>query len=198
MMSWENDRTIAYYNAQGESYYARTVGVDMAANRDRFLGLVQPGGRIMDLGAGSGRDLAVFRQRGFAAEGLEASEVLCRLAGQHAGVRVVCQRLQDWQGEQLYDGIWANAVLLHLTKGECRKFLGRVGDCLAPEGIFYFSLKCGIVTGMDGEGRYFANYSPQEIRQLVQGSGLSLLELWESGDQLQWQGFCWVNVLAKK
>lgn len=86
--------------------------------------------------------------------------MLCRLAGQHAGVRVVCQRLQDWQ-EQLYDGIWANAVLLHLTKGECRKFLGRVGDCLAPEGIFYFSLKCGIVTGMDGEGRYFANYSPR-------------------------------------
>jgi predicted TPR repeat methyltransferase len=111
---------------------------------------------------------------------------------------VVCQRLQDWQGEQLYDGIWANAVLLHLTKGECRKFLGRVGDCLAPEGIFYFSLKCGIVTGMDGEGRYFANYSPQEIRQLVQGSGLNLLELWESGDLLQRQGFCWVNVLAKK
>lgn len=42
------------------------------------------------------------------------------------------------------------------------------------------------------------NYSPQEIRQLVQGSGLNLLELWESGDLLQRQGFCWVNVLAKK
>src|SRR4051794_16074486 len=67
------DATIDYYTKHAREYFNKTVDADLSDAHDRFLSLVRPGGRILDAGCGSGRDLRVFHERGFAAVGIDAS-----------------------------------------------------------------------------------------------------------------------------
>lgn len=56
----ETNKTIDYYNSNAAQYFNNTVDVDMTECCDRFLKYVTPGGRIIDIGAGSGRDIKYF------------------------------------------------------------------------------------------------------------------------------------------
>ena len=69
----ETNKTIDYYNNNAAQYFSNTVNVDMTECCERFLKYVVPGGRIIDIGAGSGRDIKYFKDRGYAVEGLDAS-----------------------------------------------------------------------------------------------------------------------------
>ena len=51
--------TIDYYNKNALDYFNKTCKIDMSANCERFCRYVKPGGCIIDIGAGSGRD-AIF------------------------------------------------------------------------------------------------------------------------------------------
>ena len=57
------ERTIQYYNENAEQYSHETVAADMAVTCDRFLKYVRPGGTIVDIGAGSGRDSIYFSEK---------------------------------------------------------------------------------------------------------------------------------------
>ena len=72
-----------------------TVNVDMSECCERFLKYVVPGGRIIDIGAGSGRDINYFKDRGYVVEGIDASEEMCRLAADYSGAEVNCDSIQD-------------------------------------------------------------------------------------------------------
>lgn len=76
--------TTAYYDQSAEEYFNRTVEVDMSTTCNRFLQHVKPGGRIIDIGAGSGRDIKYFLNAGFVVEGIDASLELCQLAAKYS------------------------------------------------------------------------------------------------------------------
>lgn len=65
--------TTAYYNQAAEEYFKKTVTVDISSACDRFLQYVKPGGKIIDIGAGSDRDIKYFLDAGFIAEGIDIS-----------------------------------------------------------------------------------------------------------------------------
>lgn len=90
---------------------------------DRFFKYVVPGGRIIAIGAGSGRDIKYFKDRGYIVEGIDASKEMCRLAADYSGAEVSCMRIQEWHPEKKYDGIWANASLPYLLFNEIEKFV---------------------------------------------------------------------------
>lgn len=140
----ETNKTIDYYNSNGAQYFSNTVNVDMSECCDRFLKYIVPGGRIIDIGAGSGRDINYFKDRGYVVEGIDTSEEMCRLAADYSDAEVSCERIQDWHLEEKYDGIWANASLLHLFFNEIEEFVCRASDYLKPKGVFYISMKTGI------------------------------------------------------
>ncbi len=62
----ETNKTIDYYNSNVAQYFCNTVNVDMSECCERLLKHVVPGGRIMDIGAGSGRDVKYFKDREYA------------------------------------------------------------------------------------------------------------------------------------
>lgn len=192
--------TINYYNTHAAAYFADTVHADISDNCDRFARYITPGGRIMDIGAGSGRDMLYFKQKGFRVEGIDASDGLCRLASDYAGAQVQCLRIQDWQPEDVvYDGIWANASLLHLLPEEIEEFILRAEEYLSERGAMYLSLKSGIDTGTDDKGRYFTNMTIEELRRIfAKTAGLKIAEYWITQDRLNRGGFEWVNVIARK
>lgn len=71
--------TLAYYNQTASIYFTNTVAVDMSAICNKFLSYLPRGVRIVDIGAGSGRELRYFKAAGYEVEGIDASIELCKL-----------------------------------------------------------------------------------------------------------------------
>ena len=78
------EKTIDFYNINAASYFNSTVG-DMSEAYIRFIKFVKPQGLIMDIGAGSGRDIKHFMKAGFEVYGIDASEELCRISTEYTG-----------------------------------------------------------------------------------------------------------------
>lgn len=195
----ETNKTIDYYNSNASQYFSNTVNLDMSECCDRFLKYVVPGGRIIDIGAGSGRDIIYFKDRGYVVGGIDASEEMCRLASDYSGAVVICQRIQDWHPQEKYDGIWANASLLHLSFTEIEEFVCRTSDYLNPNGVFYISMKKGIQIGQDSNGRFFTDFSEEIVQQIVEKStAFVVAESWETRDGMNREGFRWNNLILKK
>lgn len=195
----ETNTTISYYNRNADQYFNNTVNVDMSECCDRFLKYVVPGGKIIDIGAGSGRDIKYFKDRGFVAEGIDASEEMCRLATEYTGVEVRCEKIQDWQPLKKYDGIWTNASLLHLPLTEIEEFIFLAAEHLNIGGVVYISMKKGIETGYDNNGRFFIDFSEEMVQQIVAKSiAFEIAEIWETDDGMSRGGFQWLNLILKR
>ncbi|MDY4747189.1 MAG: class I SAM-dependent methyltransferase [Candidatus Fimisoma sp.] len=189
----------AFYDAYAEDYFEQTVRTEMDEAYKRFLCHLSPSSSIVDLGSGSGRDLAYFTQHGFVATGVDESERLCALARAYSGCRVLCCSFQSWIPHEKYAGIWANASLLHLTPEELVCFWRRVPNALVENGVIFFSMKKGITTGNDNLGRYFTNFDERLAKIMFEATpNLQVIDYWESDDKMQRNDFKWVNYICRK
>lgn len=200
MRSMEEDNTtISYYNHNADQYFRNTVYVDMSECRDRFIKHIVSGGKIIDIGAGSGRDTKYFKDSGFDVEAIDASKKLCQLATEYSGVEVQCERIQDWYPKEIYDGIWASASLLHLSIDEIEEFILRVSNHLNIGGVMYISMKKGINAGYDSNGRYLTSFSEENVQQIVaKSTAYEIVELWVTEDRMSRGEILWLNLILKK
>ena len=60
-----------YYEENASEFFESTVTADMVDLYTSFLSMVSPGGRILDLGCGSGRDSKYFIRQGFQVEAMD-------------------------------------------------------------------------------------------------------------------------------
>ncbi|MDE6640257.1 MAG: class I SAM-dependent methyltransferase [Acetatifactor sp.] len=195
----KNNMTISYYNQNADQYFRDTVDVDMSECCDRFIKYVIPGGKIIDIGAGSGRDVKYFKDRGFDVEAIDASEELCRLATEYTGIHVQYEKIQDWSPSRVYDGIWANASLLHLGIDEIEEFICKVSDYLQTGGALYISIKKGINNGYDSNGRFFTSFSEENVQQIVaKSTAYEIAELWHTVDKMNRDEVQWLNLILKR
>ena len=191
------NRTIDYYNDNADEYFNSVISADMTENYTRFLQYVPKGASIVDLGCGSGRDLKYFKDNGYEAEGLDASEKLCILAREYSGCPVLCTDFLSWKAERRYDAFWANASLLHLTGKDIITFFAQKTKYLADNGIFYMSMKTDIPQGDDPKGRYFTPFSEELLEQLLKASKLELINRWSNSDALGRSDTKWMSVIFR-
>ena len=193
------NETINFYNINAISYFEKTVEVDMSETYKRFVEHMKPHGVIIDTGAGSGRDVKYFLESGFKVHGIDASKELCKLSSEYTGVRIKCQTIQEWKPYIQYDGIWANASLIHLKKSEVEDFIKRLPEVISADGVIYISLKEKIKEGFDKEGRYFNGLTINDIIFLLSQIGNYLIvENWISEDALLRQDVKWRNIIIRK
>lgn len=86
MSNIRNNSTINYYNLHAKEYFETTVNTDVSECCERFLKYLTPGDSIIDIGAGSGRDIHFFQSRGYIVDGIDASSELCKIASDYTGV----------------------------------------------------------------------------------------------------------------
>lgn len=155
---------------------------DLTPLIDRFLQFTS-GKRVLDLGCGAGRDAAVFRSKGCAVTGIDASPELFTVARQR--LPGVDFRQCDFT-EPLpfpaasFNGVWASASLLHLPKQQLPIVLREIKRVLSTGGIFFCSMKEGtgekMLKDFSGEGkRFFAFYTEAELCHHVQAVGFTIL-----------------------
>jgi len=99
----------------------------------RFLPLIKPGGRVLDLAAGNGRHVRLLRDSGFVVCAVDQdTTALLAFAGPCCEVRRIDLETDDrWQLGDDYDGIIVTNYL-H------RPLLPAIGRALAPGGVLIY------------------------------------------------------------
>lgn len=195
----KQDRTLIYYNKNAADFINTTQGVDFHQIQDIFLSYLSEGASILDFGCGSGRDAKRFKDLGYQITAVDGSEELCKVAAKYIGIPVRKMLFQELDDQEKYDGIWACASILHLSKNELADVLQKMCRALKNNGIIYTSFKYGTFEG-ERNGRYFTDLTEDSFRILLRSvRGLSVEKLWLTGDVRKDRGNeKWLNIILRK
>ena len=191
------NQTISYYDKNAAEFCKNTINADMSFCRDKFLKYLKDGTAILDAGCGSGRDSVAFKQLGYQITAMDASPKICQEAEKVLDQKVLCKTFEEIDDENVYDGIWACASLLHVPKERMKGVLYRLKRALKDGGVLYASFKYGedekIVNG-----RLFSYYNEQALRMLMSENEFEVLELFVTQDVREDRHEeKWVNVIGE-
>lgn len=190
--------SIEYYNQNATEYFEHTVNIDMQQSYDSFTNRVPEGGSVLDLGCGSGRDSAYFLSRGFDVTAMDGSEEMCDLASIHIGQDVLRLTFPEMDFNEVFDGIWACASLLHVPSAEIDDILDKIIRSLKRNGILYMSFKHGDYEGLR-DGRYFTDYRTRNLKELIaRHEELEVLELQKCEDAIDNSEDTWIYALVRR
>ena len=143
-------------------------------------------------------NIIVLEEEKKKAESMASSEELAEVARKGNGIDVIVEDMASWITDEPYDGIWSCASLLHLDNKELISFFQNLNRNLKVEGAIYISVKTAIETGVDNKGRFMKNFTEEELRGYLDLAGIEIVETWDTGDQLNREGFSWINVIGIK
>jgi SAM-dependent methyltransferase len=192
--------TTAYYDSHASEFCKNTASVDVSELYGPFLELLPAGGRILDAGCGSGRDSLAFLQRGFSVVSMDASAEMVKATTALTRQAALLLRFDEIDCEGEFDGIWACASLLHVSRRDLAAVLGRLNRALRTNGVLYVSFKYGDTERIE-RGRFFNDLTDHRLLSLLaEHPGLELLRLWISEDVRNERrgGRRWVNSIARR
>jgi len=191
--------SIGYYNRYAAIYFESTVSLDMSEARKRFEKVLPEGGSLLDLGCGSGRDSLAFLEDGYEVTPLDGSPEMCALAEIHTDLEVLNMTFEELDFDEVFDGIWACASLLHVPEREMPDILKKVGLALKPGGHLYISVKEGDFEG-SRDGRYYVDYKKRKLVDMLEDTEIfEVKDVWKSdGVKTHTSETRWLNIIAKK
>lgn len=170
-------------------------------HRDVLHLLPAPPARIVDVGAGTGRDAAALARRGHHVVAVEPTAEL-REAGRklHADVDI------DWLDDALpalarlrerptrFDVIMLTAVWMHLDADERAQAMGAVDALLAGHGLVFLSLRHGPVPA----GRRMFDVSAAETIALAEPYGLRSAHCSQRSGLMDRTDVHWTNLVLQR
>ncbi|HUD07807.1 MAG TPA: class I SAM-dependent methyltransferase [Candidatus Saccharimonadales bacterium] len=161
---------ITLYNRYAKDYEQRTSGFKQFITTDYQIFMDNlPGKRILDIGAGPGRDCEVFKHSGFMPVALDISDemlALCRAKG-IATLRMDIENL-DLPGNS-YDGIWSYTAFTTIPKFRVWAIVDSLAKILVPGGCLFLGLIEGRLQGWKPADqkyqfkRYTSRYISHEV-----------------------------------
>jgi SAM-dependent methyltransferase len=195
--------TIAEYQATADSFRVGTWDHDVSQNRNALIqAMPRNPGRILDLGCGPGRDLVAFKTAGHEAIGLDATPAFVEMAQKASGCEVWQQTFLELNlPDQFFDGIFANASLLHVPEKEMGRVLQDLGRSLVPGGAIVMSLARG-----EGEGfvdrptgaRYTSYWEYETMSPLLVQAGFTIAHHYYRPPNLPPEMQSWVAIVAHR
>jgi len=193
------DNTLEYYNKKAAQFVQGTAFVDFVETQERFLSKLEEGSYILDFGCGSGRDTKYFLSKGYKVDATDGSEELCRIASEFTGIKVKQMLFSELAEHEKYDGIWACASILHLSRVELNSVLQKMIVALKMNGVIYVSFKYGQFEG-ERTCRYFTDFTLETFQDFMRDiKGLQIEEYWITGDVRPGRGDeKWLNLILRK
>lgn len=136
-----------------------------------FMARLPPGGTVLELGTGNGRDAAAMLASGFAVTPSDAAPELAAEAQARLGCPVRIMAFHELDDVAAYDGVWACACLLHAPREELTDDLARIFRALRPGGLLTASFKAGNSEGRDRFGRYYNYIDADQLQAHLTASG---------------------------
>lgn len=200
-----DEATQGYYSAFASDVANRYEQSGTAVER-RLRQAFGDGMRVLDIGAGSGRDMACLQSIGCDVYGLEPSEELRALALElHPGLygRLESGSLPalgaPFGGE--FDGVLCSAVLMHLTRAETLDAALAIRNVLKEDGRLLLSVpleRPGLDdANRDQYGRLFTPLEPDYLQLLFERVGFYVIQRWRSADSLDRPGHTWCTFLMQ-
>jgi SAM-dependent methyltransferase len=174
---------------------------------ERFVAMLPGGARVLDVGSGPGVDTGSLVLRGVHTVALDIATAMLAMAAPHTGGRVVQadQRHLPFT-DATFEGVWANACLLHLARPDVGGALGEMARVLRAGGVVYTSMQLGSGEALEPPGmgtggvqapRFFARYAADEWLALLRRAGFQPLPPVESADNLS-ASKLWLNCFARR
>lgn len=144
-------------------------------------------GRVLDIGAGIGRDASVFAQAGHSVAAIEPLE-----AFREAGKRLYASTAIEWIADALpeltlldqatapFDLILVSGVWHHLNAAEQHRAMQRIAGLLSPKGVLALTLR----NGPAGAGTHVFPTDGKQTVEIAEAFGLTTLLLLENQPSL--------------
>ena len=192
--------TLDYYNKNSEEYFNSTLNVDMTNTYKAFLKLVPKGGKILDLGCGSGRDSMNFMKLGYEVTAVDGAKELAKKASVLLGKEVIVSTFEELKLKEKFHGIWACASLLHIKREDLKIVLNNLYNNLEDNGVFYMSFKYGEKEYVDDKNRYFNCFTDESIISFInENTKYNILGLYITEDKLgRVNEVKWVNLICNR
>ena len=175
-MTARDDDTIGFYTDNAGAYTSRGQAPDRP-HLDQFLSRLPVGASILELGCGGGQDSEFMLAAGFDVHPTDGTPDIAKAAEARLGIPVKTLLFEDIGDRDRYDGIWANACLLHVPRPALPGIIGRIHAALKQGGVFYASFKAGEAEGRDTFGRYYNYPSKAWLENLYGQLGWKSLEI---------------------
>lgn len=192
--------TLDYYNKNSEEYFNSTLNVDMTNTYKAFLKLLPKGGKILDLGCGSGRDSMNFIKLGYEVIAVDGAKKLAKRASVLLGKEVIASTFEELELKEKFHGIWACASLLHIKREDLKTVLNNLYNNLDDNGVFYMSFKYGEKEYVDDKNRYFNCFTDESIISFInENTKYNILGLYITEDKLgRVNEVKWLNLICNK
>lgn len=186
-----------YYTENADAFIENTINCDMSVQYNLFLKYAKEQGKILDLGFGSGRDMIHFKNLGFDVEGIDPTEVFVENMKKQ-GFNVRKQYAEEIIEENVYDGIWACASLLHVKKENLNDVFKRCFNALKEKGILYCSFKYGEFEGIRNE-RFFVYLNEESFKDIIKDTGFDIEKITYTLDvRPDRADEKWINAILRK
>ena len=190
------DTTLSWYRENAIQYAEETRNSLVLDALWEFLSRIKEGGTILDYGSGSGRDSAYFINKGFSVDSLDGSAEMKAQAERLFGIKVKLASFLSLEEKDKYDGIWAQASILHLEEHDLRVALTLIERALKRDGVFYSSFRKGEGDGYEN-GRWYTNMTERRFLSFLPAS-LYVEKIWESQDVRPGVSRTWLSIICRK
>ena len=190
------DTTLSWYRENAIQYAEETRNSLVLDALWEFLSRMKEGGTILDYGSGSGRDSAYFINKGFSVDSLDGSAEMKAQAERLFGIKVKLSSFLSLEEKDKYDGIWAQASILHLEENDLRVALTLIERALKRDGVFYSSFRKGEGDGYEN-GRWYTNMTERRFLSLLP-TKLYVEKIWESQDVRPGVSRTWLSIICRK
>lgn len=174
---------------------------------DKFISLLKPGALVLDAGCGAGTKSKYLTAKGVDVIGIDFSEKMIEIAKREVpGVKFEVLGLKNaGRLKKKFDGIFAQASLLHIPKKEVQGIMKKLSGLLEPGGYFYVAVK-EIKPGRKEEEivrekeygheyeRFFSYYTLPEIKKYFENLKMKVVyeDVATAGKSR------WIQVIAQK
>ena len=190
------DTTLSWYRENAIQYAEETRNSLVLDALWEFLSRMKEGGTILDYGSGSGRDSAYFINKGFSVDSLDGSAEMKAQAERLFGIKVKLSSFLSLEEKEKYDGIWAQASILHLEEHDLKTALTLIERALKRDGVFYSSFRKGEEDGYE-KGRWYTNMTERRFLSFLPAS-LYVEKIWESQDVRPGVSRTWLSIICRK
>lgn len=197
-------RTSTYYSRNAEQLAGRYATVSRQYE-DHLATSFANTHRILDVGCGSGRDLAWLLRKGKDAYGVDPSKEMLVTANSFLAQQGLSGQGRLFEGqlpgldlfnEAEFDGVLCSAVLMHLPEEEIFDAVYTLRRIICPGGTLVVSVpveRCDVDphTRRDAHGRLFTDLPPQKLHLLFERVGFAIRESSTVEDSLGRQCIRW-------
>lgn len=198
--------TVAFYADNATTVAVRYESV-VSSLSDHFARAFHPKSKLLDIGFGSGRDLAVLTKIGHDCYGIDPTTELIDVAGElHPELKgkLAQGALPDIEPPfgGNFDGVLCSAVLMHLPVEELDKATAAIARCLRIGGRLLYSVpskRLDVVDGdRDANGRLFIPDQNDRIQGLFHAQGFIHISSWTNADSMGRDAVEWKSVLMER